>query len=366
MDAQAGNDRIEACMETKLLDLHEDKSCYILIGDKKITEEMSQELKLCPLTLYGKHMKEKNSEKYLGDFIHCGGVAQSVEATVNERYGKMFSSHNEIRAIVEDCRSITLGGLKVGLDIWESAYIPSLLNNCSTWMEIQQSTIDKLDDLQNSLYRSLLNVPYTTPKAALIWEVGGVKMKYRIMMQKLIFMNHILHLGENALAKQIQAAQQSNNVAGLTQEVEIFIVQLELPNCFNTIILKNKWKRLVKNAIVKANEKEIRQSSSSYKKIKNKVQDDEYLSSLSLSQARVLFQHKYSMTSNVKMNYKGDPSYSKSLWKCDKCKNQDTNSHLLWCTGYTEQREGLDLNQNKDLCSYLQKVIKLRCQEAQK
>ena len=46
MDAQAGNDRIEACMETKLLDLHQDKSCYILIGSKKVTEEISEEFKL--------------------------------------------------------------------------------------------------------------------------------------------------------------------------------------------------------------------------------------------------------------------------------------------------------------------------------
>ena len=85
----------------------------------------------------------------------------------------MFSAKNEINAIVEDCRSTTLGGLKVGIYIWETAYIPSLLNNCSTWMEVKQSSIDKLDELQNSLYRTLLNVPYTTPKAALIWEVGG-------------------------------------------------------------------------------------------------------------------------------------------------------------------------------------------------
>ena len=32
--AQAGNDLIERCMESKLLDLHTDKSCYIIIGNK--------------------------------------------------------------------------------------------------------------------------------------------------------------------------------------------------------------------------------------------------------------------------------------------------------------------------------------------
>ena len=36
-EAQAGNEMIEACMETKVLDLHQDKSCFILIGDEKST-----------------------------------------------------------------------------------------------------------------------------------------------------------------------------------------------------------------------------------------------------------------------------------------------------------------------------------------
>ena len=110
MEAQAGNDMIEACMETKLLNLHKDKSCYIVIGNSKTTAQINEELKLFPLTLYGKEMTRKSSEKYLGDFIHQMGVAASAEATVHERYRKMFSTNKEISAIVEDCRSTNLGG----------------------------------------------------------------------------------------------------------------------------------------------------------------------------------------------------------------------------------------------------------------
>ena len=88
MDAQAGNDKIEACVESKLLNLHKDKSCYILIGDRKTTQSILEELERCPLTLYGEIMKKKDYEKYLGDYIHHGGVALSVEKTVNERCGK--------------------------------------------------------------------------------------------------------------------------------------------------------------------------------------------------------------------------------------------------------------------------------------
>ena len=113
MEAQAGNDMIEACMETKLLNLHKDKSCYIVIGDKETTAQINEELEVFPLTLYGKVMTRKICEKYLGDSIHQLGVAASAEATVHERCRKMFSTNKEITAIVEDCRSTTLGGLKV-------------------------------------------------------------------------------------------------------------------------------------------------------------------------------------------------------------------------------------------------------------
>ena len=57
---------------------------------------------------------------YLGDFIHGGGGDKSAEVTVVERCGRMrrmFSTNNEKSAIVEDCRSTTLGGLMVRLDI---------------------------------------------------------------------------------------------------------------------------------------------------------------------------------------------------------------------------------------------------------
>ena len=66
MDAQAGNTKIETCMETKILDLHPDKSCFIIVGSKEATTELRNDLMLNPLTLYGKNMKEKSLNDTLG------------------------------------------------------------------------------------------------------------------------------------------------------------------------------------------------------------------------------------------------------------------------------------------------------------
>ena len=95
------------------------------------------------------------------------------------------------------------------------------------------------------------------------------------MMQKLIFMNHILHLEENSLAKQIQSAQETYKVGGLTQEVWQFIADLELPNCFDQKIPKNQWKRLVKKVFAKANEEDICRAAESSKMMKKSMNDEE-------------------------------------------------------------------------------------------
>ena len=356
-------------METKVLDLHPDKSCYIIIGKNQAADDMRSEILLHPLTLYGKEMKEKKSERYLGDVLHGGGLAASAEATVAFRHAKMIHGLKEIKAIVEDCRSNTMGGLKVGLDIWETAYVPSLLNNCSTWMEIEDATVNKLEELQNSFYRNLLNVPFTTPKPALIWEVAGMKMKYRIMMSKILFLHHIISLDDDSLAKQIQSSQHKYQTPGLTKEVQGFMEELELPSCLEVAFTKSKWKNLVKKAIKKANESEIRKSIEPYKKMKHLSIENEtfeckqYLSTLPLEKARTLFKHKFKMTENVKMNYKNDAGFANSLWKCSNCSNKDTESHLLWCPGYADMRNGLNLNADADLCSYLQKIFSVRCKE---
>ena len=133
-------------------------------------------------------------------------------------------------------------------------------------MEIDDLSLNKLEEMQNTLYRSLLSVPHTTPKAALTWEVGGMMMKFRIMMNKLIFINHILNLNDNTLAKQILSTQIAQDLPGLKCEAEVFIAELGLQNCLASKIEKNSWKLLVKKAVSKANEEELREKMNSIKK----------------------------------------------------------------------------------------------------
>ena len=50
-------------------------------------------------------------------------------------------------------------------------------------------------------------------------------------------------------------------------------------------------------------------------------------------------------------------------WKCDKSQNLDPEEHLLWSKGYEEIREHLNLDNEKELSRYLQKIVKKRSKE---
>ena len=60
------------------------------------------------------------------------------------------------------------------------------------------------------------------------------------------------------------------------------------------------------------------------------------------------------------MNRESDPTYAAELWKCDGCGNLDTQSHIIWCPGFAPLREGLDIDNDKDVIHYFQEVFKLR------
>ena len=117
--AQRTNEKMEMLMESKLLDLHLDKSCYIVAGEKKAREKIKKQLNSKPLLLYRKNMKEAVNNKYLG-VILSSTVAQSVADTVTRRVGVARRTVYEIKIIVEDSQAGVRGSFLVRLNLWSS------------------------------------------------------------------------------------------------------------------------------------------------------------------------------------------------------------------------------------------------------
>ena len=111
----------------------------------------------------------------------------------------------------------------------------------------------------------------------------------------------------------------------------------------------------------------------SYKKIKyDDFKDEEfrvqpYLQKLNIPQARIMFKLKSLMTPTVRMNFSSDPKHAANMWTCIGCSSdgdpygfRDTQKHIICCPGYAVLRQDKDLNNDKDLVTYFQQVIKHR------
>ena len=78
-------------------------------------------------------VKERVSDKYLGQVLHGGGLDDSALATVRERAGKIKGVSMEIKTIIEEFEMQAMGGLMAARELWERALIPSLLSGSGTW-----------------------------------------------------------------------------------------------------------------------------------------------------------------------------------------------------------------------------------------
>ena len=154
---------------------------------------------------------------------------------------------------------------------------------------------------------------------ALCWDLGGIQMRYRVIMNKLIFIWHLDNLEDSALAKQVFEIQKSQYLPGLVQECTEWIRKLNLPNLLKLKITKPRWKVLVKAAIKKENEDDLRTKMMSLEKLnrselmKEKCEVKDYVRQLSAHDARTIFLKRTSMTRYVKMNYMHDIEYMKDM-----------------------------------------------------
>ena len=365
---QKGNIILETVAKRKQLTLSIPK-CSVITFDKisrvrKIREAINEGRNL---KISGQNILVKEKDEYLGDILHEGGLAMSVKATVNKRYGRIKSAILEISAILDDFRIDALGGLKAGLDIYEYALLPSLLYNSDTWTKIDLETESRLEDLQNLMFRCLFAVPLSTPKPILRYELGHTSMKEKIHMRKLCFLHHLKHLAKNSLGAEFYDIQVKLKFPGLVNECRNLIRLYDLPNIIDLKIDHSKqvWKKIVKDGIKKKSELILKGNMKEYSKLKEidfgteNLELKDYVNQMTLRNARTKFRLRSHML-NVKMNRKADPKNSEKLWKCDYCLSLDTQSHIVWCPAFASLREGKNLHDDNDLIDYVNSVMKAR------
>ena len=123
-----------------------------------------------------------------------------------------------------------MGGLVAGINMWEQSVLPMILYNSETWQEMSKKDIDTLEKLQLRFLRTLLAVGTGCPIPLLYSESGMLLMEYRILEKKLMFLHHLYHLDDSALAKEVVKIQTDNGLPGIVEECNNFLVKFGILN----------------------------------------------------------------------------------------------------------------------------------------
>ena len=173
-----------------------------MCGSKKYKDKVKEELELTPLKFGEFNMKQEKTIKYLGMQLHEDGMAASIQATVEERSGKIRGATFEVRNLIEDFRMAALGGLMGAWILWERALVPSLLSRCCNWVGISQRTVDQLNGIQNTYVRVQMRTGQGCSKIMLRAEVAMLGFKHRLWGEKVMFIQCLRRM-EGSVAREV-------------------------------------------------------------------------------------------------------------------------------------------------------------------
>ena len=202
-----------------------EKSCYIVTGSKKAKQNIEKKLKKKPLLLYDKPMKEVKSNKYLGCLL-SPSVSETVSNTINSRIGLAKRSIYEIRTVVEDIRADHIGAVQVGLELWQSSVLSSLLYSSEVWSEVPPKSLKQLEETNSLFLANLLGVSKRgCPEVNLYIETSSLLIPNQILLSQLLFLHHIASLPTAPLVNEVYESMKEKNFPGILRICQPYLTE---------------------------------------------------------------------------------------------------------------------------------------------
>ena len=316
---------INSFIENQRLTLSEDKSVVIHIGGKCRTS--------CPeLKVHDNSMKTAKSTKYLGDILsENGGVTETIESRIKKGWGKV----SQILGLLSEVPSGP-HRIKLALKLREALLCNSMLLNSEAWSDVREAQIDKLEVVDRSLLRSLVEGHSKTPKEFLFLEAGILKFRDMIRIRRMTYHYDILKRNDEETTKKIYIKQKEENCKGdwfrLLQNDFKFIGE-ELNEEHIKSFSKEAYKKNIKHKVKEAAFKEYLKEKEAHKKKLGNITYDTlklqpYMTNKIFNRKEINLLHRLrSKCYKAKMNFR---KMNKNNLKCSlKCDIDETQEHIF-------------------------------------
>ena len=157
----------------------------------------------CSLKVHDSMMKKTDHETYLGDVICSSGRNEkNIASKVNKGVGAI----SQIFAMLSQ---VTLGHyyFETALVMRDSMLISKLVASSEVWYNITKTEYQKLENIDETFTRRLLNVQSSVPKESLYIEIGKLPVKFIIKTRRLMYWWHLANLNKTELLYKFYTAQ---------------------------------------------------------------------------------------------------------------------------------------------------------------
>ena len=324
------NATIDAKLSLKKLEIHKKKSIKLHISkDLQSKVKRSSNLKV-----QGFDMSESTEETYIGDVItDDGSNNKNIARRRQIGYGAISSIFAILNTISKGYQYI-----EIGLIFRESVLISKMLLSCEAWHKVYKYQIEKLEEVDKSYLRKLLNGHSKTPIEFIFSDAGCIPLRFVISYRRLMYWWHIMQLDKSELVYRVYAAQKTCPVIGDwvnllevdKQEFGIYLSDEEISQ-----ISKYKMKTMLKEKVCEVTVRYLNKLKSKHSKsvgvhftagsVAPYLTDERF----SQSERELLFKLR-SKTLFVKENF--SHLYDGSSMLCDLCNLFPcTQKHVLQC-----------------------------------
>ena len=195
--------------------------------------------------------------------------------------------------------------------------------------------MEKLQRIENNVYRQIMGAPRYTQETALRGEIGASSMQARIMITRIIYYQYILKGKSNDLLKRIGEEMKAGGDKWV-KETEEYMKQGGIDYERLRSAKKEQIKEDIQRWDTRKWQREMMEKSSLkiYREWRKEVGGQEEIYDNQASSV-VFFKCR---TNNLNLNYR--KRFRGESTMCEMCgaENENLNHFLLWCTKYNEKR----------------------------
>jgi hypothetical protein len=115
----------------------------------------------------------------------------------------------------------------IGKSYWKGVALPGILYGSSV-IDFTKSDIEKLQKIENKVYRQILGAPLYTPQTTLRGEIGATSMEARIMKSTLKYLKYLEERDDTMLSKMSLTMRGMHNKSKWTKNIKLYLSRLKL------------------------------------------------------------------------------------------------------------------------------------------